>query len=241
MMIADLCRCFGLELENEMHKNRGIYLLSSAVIWSAMLWGVVQIKPTLVPAIDIGHVPVITTEPILPEPIPDPPPVKRPEVIKQDPIKIVQNGPPENRPTPPNDGIATPQTGDTNVTGTGPIDVVDGGAGEIVPEASGTVIVVANLCNERALAANPLQPFSVERAYPVRMEERGITGMVQATLDIDETGKPIDVKIVNSTNSGFDSAVIREGMKMKFRPARKDCKFTASTWALNVKFEIMDQ
>lgn len=221
-----------------MHKNRGLYLVSSAVIWSFLLWGVVQIKPSFVPP-EIDPGPIVKWHPVLPPPEPPPPiieEIKTPKPIVRVPRIPTVTGPPPVQPTNPNSDQFT-DTGSAPSIGIG----LGNGEGDIVPVASEVVVVVANICNERAVAANPLQPFSVERAYPVRMEERGITGLVQATLDIDETGKPIDVKILNSTNSGFDSAVIREGMKMKFRPARKNCESTAGTWALNVKFEIMDQ
>jgi|GEM_PF-4769548 TonB family protein len=223
-----------------MHKYRGLSIMTSAVVWSFLLWGVVQIKPTLAPPPPTVDGPIIVVTPDFPRPIPQIDP-KEKEVKKPQPIDVAQNDPVSI--AQPADTIidAEPET-----TGAGPtIDgttVINIGSHEEPLTASGEVIVVANRdCNERPLAANPLQPFNVDRAYPIRLEERGITGLVHATLEIDETGKPTNVKIDSSSNSGFDSAVIREGMKMKFRPARKDCEFAAGTWALNVKFEILDQ
>lgn len=225
-----------------MRNNRGVFVLASAIVWSGMIWGMAQMKPGVFKPNDTPAPPPIVTVPIDPVVIPPPPPRKKDETEE---IPTVRPPPMAANPTrprgpvkpdpyhgpPPSDGIIIAGAG----TGTAPIFV----GPPKIPEATPLVIAsVPDSCEEEARNPRPLAQFNVERAYPTRLEEQEITGLVHAVWEIDANGLPVEVRIHSSSNSGFNDAVVAEGMKMRFRPARKECENIKGIYALNVKFEI---
>lgn len=238
---------FVVEEEKKMHKNRGLYVFASAIIWSTMLWGVAQIKPVIFHPPDIDA-PIIDASPELPRPTPPPKPPEDEEIPLKKPKIVVKRAPPT---------IATDETTPVEIVtdinldpgpNTGTSLGSDAGVGTIPltsialpPQIEDVVVVRAPRCEERAIMPLPQRPFNVERAYPTRLEAQGITGTVHAKWQIDEHGDPIDIIIDSSTHSGFEDAVIREGMRMKFRPARRNCENIEGTYALNVVFEFKDE
>ena len=234
-----------------MHKYRGLYVFASAIIWSALLWGVTQIKPA------IFHPPIFIDTPSIGSEREPPPPPDLPEPIK-DPIKEkVVELPKTPTLTGNKTQTNTHTTKATNNTQNGPPPPQSDGNNTDGSNVANPPIITATLieqpeikpqyiktepeCSENRIAANPRQPFNVERAYPTRLAEDGVTGTVHATWQIDENGNPERIRIDSSTDSGFDAAVIREGMKMKFRPARENCENTDGVYSLYVRFELKDE
>ncbi len=94
-------------------------------------------------------------------------------------------------------------------------------------------------CTERDQPPRPSRPFNVERAYPQRLLERGVTGEVTANVRVGSDGGVLDVEILTSNPPGaFDSAVDREVRRMRFSPARQLCQDAVGVYELSVRFGI---
>lgn len=227
-----------------MNKNRVIFILASAVLWSGAIYSVSQLKPKIYNR-DTPDTPPIKTLPIVvvKKDPPPPPPVKIKE--KEPPVKQVNSA--VSNPTKiflvDTDIVPTEQTGTTTILNTQPTDNIDlpPSLGDINAENIEPIIVVADTCREQEQVPLPRSQFNVERAYPVQLEEKGVTGVVKAIWQIDKNGMPIDINIASSTHEGFNTAVLREGMKMRFKPARKECENIKGIYSLNVIFELTEQ
>ena len=225
-----------------MRNHRGIFLFASAIFWSGTIWGIAQIRPTIFIPNDQPPAPPIITVPILPDPPPPPTPV---ETEEQEQTPIARPPPMAANPTrkrpeaPAQDYDGPPPTDGIKIAGSG-VDTAPEYLGPPkVPEAAQILIAdVPDTCDEAARRPTPVAAFNVERAYPTRLEEQEVTGLVHAIWEVDENGLPIEVRIQSSSNSGFNEAVVAEGMKMRFRPARKECENIKGMYALNVKFEL---
>ncbi len=226
-----------------MRNNRGVFMLASAIVWSGMIWGMAQMKPGVFKPNDTPAPPPIVTVPIDPVVIPPPPPRKKDETEE---IPIVRSPPIAALPTKPRVQI---QDQPYNGAPTSAIDLSGGASGgeTVVATASTTTmpqaapLLIADIpdsCEEEARNPQPLAKFNVDRAYPTRLEEQEITGIVNAIWEIDANGLPVEVRVQSSSHPGFNQAVVNEGMRMRFRPARKECENIKGIYALNVKFEI---
>ena len=62
---------------------------------------------------------------------------------------------------------------------------------------------------------------------------------MNATLQISDTGEVVGVVITSENPPGvFGSAVDREARRMKYTPARRDCKNVTDTVPLSVQFKL---
>lgn len=103
-----------------------------------------------------------------------------------------------------------------------------------------------DLEKHRKLASMPKQIGSPGRwikpsDYPTNLLRKGNQGLVKFRLSIDDTGKPTQCHIQQSTRpEGFDIAVCESLMtRARFEPARtKDGEAIASYWRNTVRFEI---
>lgn len=224
-----------------MRNNRGVLLVASAIVWSGMIWGMAHIKPTFFTPDLPDPPPPILTVPIKPEIIEPPPPPTRDETeqtpeIHRTPIAAL---PTKARVRIKTEEYNGPPIGEIEVKG----EVADTAPPFIGPPKTPEVkelqiAAIEDICEEEARNPRPLSPFNVERAYPTRLEEQEITGIVNAIWEIDSNGLPIEVRVQSSSDPGFNNAVVNEGMKMRFRPARKECENIKGIYALNVKFEL---
>ena len=98
---------------------------------------------------------------------------------------------------------------------------------------------LAATCTESDGSPRELGEFNVERAYPQRVKEQGIEGIVEANLKIDENGSVVGAVITYSNPPGvFDAAVEREANRMRFVPARRNCENVAGEFPLKVDFVL---
>ena len=57
--------------------------------------------------------------------------------------------------------------------------------------------------------------------YPSRALKNGVEGWVQVSFHIDQSGKPVDIKVLSAEPEGtFDSAAIKSVEKWRFSPSR---------------------
>jgi TonB family protein len=61
---------------------------------------------------------------------------------------------------------------------------------------------------------------SSEDIYPLEAKQKGIEGAVKAKVGIDETGKVIEVEIIERAGHGFDEAALSAMWKLRFKPAK---------------------
>lgn len=54
--------------------------------------------------------------------------------------------------------------------------------------------------------------------YPRRAAERGLSGYVILEFTVTKLGTVTDVKVIESTNSVFDSAAVKAALKFKYKP-----------------------
>lgn len=68
----------------------------------------------------------------------------------------------------------------------------------------------------------PEKTFEVnsDEIYPPEAKRMGIEGAVKAKIGIDETGKVVEVKIVERAGHGFDEAALKAMWKLRFKPAK---------------------
>ena len=72
------------------------------------------------------------------------------------------------------------------------------------------------------VGTQPEKIFEVnsDQIYPPEAKRMGIEGAVKAKVGIDETGKVVEVKIIERAGHGFDEAALKAMWKLRFKPAR---------------------
>ena len=76
--------------------------------------------------------------------------------------------------------------------------------------------------------------------YPLREKRLGIEGKVVLELLIDENGRLISVKVLESTNDDFSQAALREVRASSFRAATEKGAFVRSRAILPIRFVLED-
>jgi protein TonB len=215
-----------------MGKYRIWFILLSAILWSAALWGISKIKPTILTDI-FKDTKAIKTE-VEPPPPPPPPPPPKPDVpppakIQEVKTKMV------NIDVPPD-----PVQRDLVVQTTPPPTPVTN-TQVYVPPSPPVVAPVSPpppSCSERDTGPVQVRGFNVERAYPQRALDQELEGTVRATLQVDANGNVTGVSVNSSSSSVFDSAVQREATRMKYKPARRNCENVSGSASLTVQFKL---
>lgn len=96
-----------------------------------------------------------------------------------------------------------------------------------------------NQCQEADTNPVPLRYINLARIYPSAAIERGITDELLLKLNVNEAGSVTGAEIIESREPRlFGPPAIREAMKMKFTPARKNCINIASTYDLKITFSL---
>lgn len=76
--------------------------------------------------------------------------------------------------------------------------------------------------------------------YPLREKRLGIEGKVVLELLIDENGRLISVKVLESTNDDFSQAALRAVRASSFRAATENGAFVRSRAILPIRFVLED-
>jgi protein TonB len=67
----------------------------------------------------------------------------------------------------------------------------------------------------------PRTRFQNAPQYPQSMKISGATGTVWVDFVVDENGRVHDVRVIKSTNSGFDDATLLAVAKWRFEPGKR--------------------
>lgn len=80
--------------------------------------------------------------------------------------------------------------------------------------------------------------IKVKPRYPWIAEKAGIEGTVILEVDIDETGKVVDARVIKEAGFGFDEAAIEAIKKCRFSPALRYGKPVPIRVRLPIRFEL---
>lgn len=80
----------------------------------------------------------------------------------------------------------------------------------------------------------------VQPIYPEIARKAGIEGMVILKIQIDETGKVVDAKVLQSLGAGCDEAAIAAAMRCKFKPAMQRDKPVKVWMSYPVRFRLKE-
>jgi protein TonB len=87
--------------------------------------------------------------------------------------------------------------------------------------------------------AEPLFIMSGDDIYPDEARRMGIEGVVVLKVGIDETGKVVQVKVIERAGHGFDEAASKAMWKAKFKAARgNDGRSLPSSIKYTYRFEL---
>ena len=73
--------------------------------------------------------------------------------------------------------------------------------------------------------------------YPPELREQAVRGDVLLQLDLDETGKPFRISVVETDHPGFSDAAVRAAKKLLFEPARIGAEPVPSRLRYRYQFE----
>jgi len=151
---------------------------------------------------------------------PVPPPTERHiierVIVEREPPKDTQTVEPPPKPQPPPKtkpvvltvAAVTPPTRTTRVS---PVPVVIGG-----PTGAGTGVIAPPVVPTTVTPKIVSVPIQQPVNYPERAKARGIEGVVWIENTVDAEGNVVHVRIVESSNSVFNSAVKRSAIRWKY-------------------------
>jgi protein TonB len=103
--------------------------------------------------------------------------------------------------------------------------------------AAAAPAAVADECTEP-----PAKPKVRSIAQPAYTDEAaraaGIQGKVRIEITVDETGRVVDVKLVQGLSPGLDAAALAAGRAAQFEPAVRCGKPFRATFKIGIRFEI---
>lgn len=174
---------------------------------------------TVVPPPEKEEVVIVLSDEPMPKGNPNPPPIARDQPLIADMRDFVQKVPD----LPP---IEAPLM---NRIPDGPIGV-PGGAPEVPRD--GRIVSSVFLDNPpRARVQAPLP-------YPHEAKREGLTGSVTVEFTVDETGRVIDPRIIDSTNHLFDAPTLQGVLKWRFEPGRRGGRVVRFRMAQPVHFSL---
>lgn len=81
------------------------------------------------------------------------------------------------------------------------------------------------------------KPISVPQpTYADRAREAGVQGKVRVELTVDETGRVIDAKVIESLGYGLDEAALEAARASRFEPATRCGKATRTSFVIGIRF-----
>ena len=91
--------------------------------------------------------------------------------------------------------------------------IIDPGYEPVLSEFTELTLEVTPMQDSGAIIVSAVPP-----AYPGTLAQRGIEGFVDVQYDVTPAGTPDNIKVVQSTHRGFESAAVAATRKMRFRP-----------------------
>lgn len=133
--------------------------------------------------------------------------------------------------------IEEPVAGDATTEGTADKSAVPAGSRRAAnkPDAKPKAKPIAGITRDPSPLASNEAP-----KYPARALRSGIEGSVSVRIEVDATGVPTDVKVVERSGERsreLDRAVINTVRNWRFEPAMKNGKPTAGAVVLPVEFK----
>lgn len=189
-----------------------------------------------------------------PKPIEAPPEVLHHRTVKM-PAKAPEAPPPDPTPAPqhaalnaaPDFGISMTGTGAPGGIGVG-IPVGPGGSSKGVSQLTapppkeksfGSVKEAVSVdpgCTEGGIKAKLLGAFNPPYTDDARSAE--IEGRIKLKLTIDAQGNVTDVQVMSGLGHGLDESAIATARRVKFTPARENCKDVSSTFIVGASFRL---
>jgi TonB family protein len=78
---------------------------------------------------------------------------------------------------------------------------------------------------------------AVEPSYPNAEALNGVSGLSVIRIDLSDTGRVVDAKVMKSSGSYvLDTEAIRAAKAMWYAPELQDCNAVAGTYAVEVEF-----
>ena len=220
--------------------------------------GVVVVDPRKFrpdPPIEIAieeKLPPPEVKPPLPEDKP-PPPEPRPRIVRRIPIAVPQpqTPPPPSEDPPPKTDEPPPTFGvsmNATTSGDSAVSVPVGQTLMTKPapkhkeaplpsgDGTGGFVPVADIYISKQ--AEPIWVPGGEDIYPPEPKRLGIEGVVRLKVGIDETGRVVQVKVLEKVGHGFDEAATKAMRQAKFKPAvTSDGKAVPSVIIWSYRFE----
>lgn len=153
------------------------------------------------------------------------PPTPGENVVLQPPAEVPDViAPPNPNETPIDESMTTGIGADGDVIGT-PIDEGVPLTGNHNPQPSGPptdMVVTEDMVEERPVLDRGGLGRLLERNYPQRMRDAGMTGRVLLEVIVDEDGhvRPNSARVVETSHPQFGEAAVRASERFRFRPAR---------------------
>jgi protein TonB len=83
------------------------------------------------------------------------------------------------------------------------------------------------------------KPLSIPQpGYTEDAQSAAIEGKVRIQLTVDETGKVVDVKLIQGLGHGLDEAALQAARRATFEPALRCGKPTSATFTLAMRFKL---
>lgn len=241
-----------------MASSRSIFIAASFVVHGALAYGVGKLevkKARGATAIEIAEVKKPAKKPPPPPAKIDPPP-KKPEPPARE--RRAAAAPPPEAPPPPAD--TPPPTGPINdlpdfgvslsggVDGTGIALPVGGSTRSPAREVKAAAPAPKKL-QPVAAANDALDPCSEPPAKPKprnvpqpagteAARAAGVEGKVRVQLTVDETGRVVDVKLLQGLGYGLDEAALGAARQAEFEPAVRCGKPTRATFNISMRFTL---
>jgi protein TonB len=190
-----------------------------------------------------------------PPPPPPPPAQVEPEPPKPEARKVSSNRPaapaPEAEPAPPapNEAAAMDALPDFGLSLTGGVSggglALPAGPSQPTRPAPGPVVrkALAAAPPTSALGcaepANKPKPRSVPQpAYTADARTAGVEGKVRIQLTVDESGRVVDVRVLQGLGHGLDEAALAAARQAQFEPATQCGKPVRATFNISMRFTL---
>ncbi len=241
-----------------MWSSRSTLIAASFVVHGALAYGVGKIeikKARAATAIEIAEVKKPAKKPPAPAKI-DPPP-RKPEPPARErraaAAKPAEAPPPPSEAPPPAAPLADlPDFGVSlsgGVDGTGIALPVGGSTKSAAREAKAALPAPKKLQPAAAAASDALDPCSDPPAKPKprsvpqpagteAARAAGVEGKVRVQLTVDESGRVVDVKLLQGLGYGLDEAALAAARQAEFEPAVRCGTPTRATFNISMRFTL---
>lgn len=88
------------------------------------------------------------------------------------------------------------------------------------------------------LDRRPRAKLQVAPDYPVSLRQGGMEGTVMVEFDVDATGRVVSVRVLRSTEHGFEDATVRAVLKWRFEPGRRDGRAVPFRMSVPVDYRL---